>query len=108
MWAYIQPRGLGESMGTYIVGICTHSSSCVPYHAQARHERVCAKNQQQSKKRPVFDTAKKRMAGTDLESFLASRPYLKSKKPSTAELVSSMNVDVYSGGNSGTRRTCNG
>lgn len=83
---------------------------CVPYVSQSilsqsRHERVCAKNQQMSKKRPVFDTSKKRMEGTDLESFLASRPYLKSKKPSTAELVSLAHITytkyicrhVYSG-----------
>lgn len=56
---------------------------------------MCVKNQQLSKKRPVFDTSKKRMEGTDLESFLASRPYLKSKKPSTAELVSHMIIDGH-------------
>ena len=56
--------------------------------AQSRHERVCAKNQKMGKKRPVFDTSKKRMEGTDLQSFLASRPHLKSNKPSTAEIVS--------------------
>ena len=56
---------------------------------QSRHERVCAKNQQITKKRPVFDTAKKRMEGTDLQAFHASRPHLKTRKPSTAEIVSS-------------------
>ena len=57
---------------------CSHAS-------QARHERVCT--QQVSKKRPVFNTSKKRIEGTEMQAFFASRPYLKTKKPSTAEMV---------------------
>ena len=55
---------------------------------QVRHERVCSKNQKLVNKRPVFDISRKRKEGTDLQSFLASHPYLQDKKPSTAELVS--------------------
>ena len=63
-------------------------ASCLARRLQARHERVCAKNQQTRNKRPVFDTSKKRMEGTDLQAFFARRPDLKTKKPSTAEIVS--------------------
>ena len=59
-------------------------------YVQTRHERVCSKNQKLANKRPVFNTSKKRIEGTDLQSFLASRPYLNTKKPSTAEIVSEL------------------
>ena len=59
---------------------------------QTRHERVCSKSQKLAHKRPVFDASKKRIEGTDLQSFLASRPYLNTKKPSTAEIVSELSA----------------
>ena len=80
VWAHVQSRSLGESTFYHrsFLHRCSHAS-------QARHERVCT--QQVSKKRPVFNTSKKRIEGTEMQAFFASRPYLKTKKPSTAEMV---------------------
>ena len=57
-------------------------------YTQARHAKVCVKNT--AKKRPVFDSQKHRILGTDMQKYRDSLPPSKRGRPSTSEKVSAM------------------
>lgn len=52
---------------------------------QARHAKICAKNT--AKKRPVFDSQKHRILGTDMQKYKDGLPPSKRGRPSTSEKV---------------------
>ena len=65
------------------------SAGYASVYMQARHEKICAKNT--TKRRPVFESSKQRILGTDIQKYIESLPPSKRGRPSTSEQVHSYN-----------------